>query len=125
MEHGTNPYGRLLSVMKHAAGTPKGLVKGEYLGDGRFSIGAHTFDEGETSILQTEATIDGWTYKMPGLEKQEHTIVRTVTDTHGKTDTIEIKVSVPPIKKGDMVAAWQFGDEEYLILGKVHGGDEE
>ncbi len=117
---GTNPYGRLLKMMHETASdeVPAGIVKGEYLGGGSFSIGDHTFDRDEVLILQNQITIDGVTFDIPGLEDQEHTVTRTVTHSHG-SESFSFDVGVPAIQKGDEVIAYQFGDEEYVIIGKV------
>ena len=120
LKDGTNPYGRLLKLMQTTAADelPEGIVKGEYLGKGKFSIGAHTFERKEVVLIQNEIIIDGETFKLPGLEKQKHTIERTVNTYYGEK-TIKIEVSVPVLKAGDAIIAYQFGDEEYVILGKV------
>lgn len=117
---GTDPYGRFLEVIRKISGgaSPNGIVKGEYMGGKKFSIGSHTFTDKEVSILQNEIEIDGKTFKIPGYEDQEKTIKKTVT-IGGESDDIEIDVKVPKLKKGDSVIAYQFGSEEYVIIGKV------
>lgn len=127
---GTNPYGRLLDVMRNASPSVNVIVKGEYQGDGKFLIGAHTFNKDEVLLVQNEITIDGKTFKIPGLTEQKHTVKRTVTHYHYDSDSdknheveesFEFEVSVPQLKKGDPVIAYQFGNEEYVVIGKVVG----
>lgn len=117
---GTNPYGRMLQMMRNAASkeVPTGIQKGEYLGDGQFLIGDMTLDRDDYIILQNQITIDEKTFDIPGLEEQTHTVTRTVTHSHG-SESFSFDVSVPALQKGDTVLAYQFGDEEYAIIGKV------
>ena len=125
---GTNPYGRLLQLMCDASPEYNGIVKGEYLGDGRFQVGGHTFDRDEVLLIQNEIIIDDFTFKIPGTEEQKHTVKRSVTHyyyasnndrNNERKEEFEFDVEVPPLQKGDTVIAYQFGDEEYVILGKV------
>lgn len=118
---GTNPYGRFLKLIGDTASdkVPDGIVKGEYLGDGRFSIGAHTFERDEVLIIQNQITIDGKTFDIPGLDEQSYTVKRSVNHYYYGEETFSFEVSVPQIEAGDTVIAYQFGDEEYVILGKV------
>ena len=115
---GTDPYGRLIDLMKKASPDVRGIVLGEYLGNKKFQVGDMTLDPGDYIIIQTQITIDGKTFNLPGLETQTKTITRTVTNSAG-SDTFTINVSVPALQKGDAVIAYQFGDEEYVIIGKV------
>lgn len=118
---GTNAYGRILNVMREIAkktaeenSAGARLVKGEYLGNKKFSVGSMTLDEGDYLLIQHDMIIDGHHFVIPGLEDQAYTIV--VNTYYGVRN---IPVKVPSIKKGDMVIAYQFGDEEFLILGKA------
>lgn len=125
---GTNPYGRILKMMHDASPEYVGLVKGEYLGGGRFQIGGHTFDRDEVLIIQNEFIVDDFVFTIPGLEEQTHTVKREVTHYYYESDgnknderveSFEFDVSVTPIAKGDTVIAYQFGDEEFVILGRA------
>ena len=116
---GTNPYGRLLQLMCDASPDYNGIVKGEYLGGGRFQIGGHTFDRDEVLLIQNEIVIDGAKFTIPGLEAQEHTVKRSVTHYQYGEEEFSFKISVPAIEKGDTVIAYQFGDEEFVIIGKA------
>ena len=101
---GTNPYGRMLSLMREASAkdAATGLVLGEYLGNKKFLLGDHTFEDGEYMIVQNTINIGGKSFKVPGLEAQQNEIA-----------------SVPQLAKGDAVVAYQFDDAEFVILGKV------
>ena len=107
---GTNPYGRLIDLMRNASETPKGIVLGEYIGGGKFQVGEQTLEKGDYFLLQNSITIGGINFKLPGLETQSGSI------TVGE---YSFSVSVPALKNGDMVAAYQLGNEEYIIMGKV------
>lgn len=180
LEDGTNPYGRLLDVMRGAAPKARGLVVGEYLGEGKFLVGDQKLSKGDYLLLQhtimidgeafsipelsdheytihrdidvesegecegedrieidvaapagtlteweseREITIDGELFALPSPSRKEHTIVRDIkvygtakVKGAGRTD---ISVVVPSIQKGDKVLAYQLGDEDYVILGRV------
>lgn len=125
---GTNPYGRILKLMQEASPKHRGIVKGEYLGGGRFQIGGHTFDRDEILLIQNEFIVDDFKFVIPGIEEQVHTVKREVTHYYYVSDSdknserkeeFEFDVSVPPLQKGDMVVAYQFGDEEFVVLGKA------
>lgn len=117
---GTNPYGRFLEVMRNMADRENaaGIVPGEYLGDGRFQIGDHTFDSDEVGMIQNQIVIDSHTFVIPGIESQTHTVTKDVTIGE-ETTSVSFSVSVPPLEKGDTIIAYQFDDEEFVILGKV------
>lgn len=110
LPNGPNPYGRLLDLMMKTKGETKGIVKGEYLGDGKFSIGGHTFDLDEVLLIQNHITVDGKTFDIPSTETQ----AKTVTVGGDSFD-----VSVPKMTKGDSIVAYQFDDEEFVILGVI------
>ena len=117
---GTNPYGRLLDIMRQSAQKeiPSGLVMGEYRGGGRFQIGANEFESEDVLIIQNTIMIDGATFKMPGLEEQKHTVKKNVTIAE-ETAEVSFDVKVPELEEGDTVIAYQFDDEEYVILGVI------
>ena len=116
---GTNPYGRFLDVMRKASSNTAGLIRGEYLGNGRFKVGDQTLAPGEYSLVQSHISIDGHTFSFPELSRQAHTVSRTVTHDHGRQDTFSFTVEVPGIAKGDRVIAYQFEDAGYVILGVI------
>ena len=95
-----------------------GIVPGEYMGDGRFQIGDHTFDSDEVVMIQNQIVIDDHAFVIPGTESQTHTVTKEVTIGE-ETAEVSFFVSVPPLEKGNSIIAYQFNDEEYVILGKV------
>ena len=122
---GTNPYGRMLDLMKKASPKTTGLVLGEYLGNKKFQIGEITLERKDYLILQNRIKIDGKSFNIPIMKKKKHTVTRSVTDSWGKTETISFDVTVPALKKGDQVIAYQLGDGAYVILGRVVDKEEE
>lgn len=107
---GTNPYGRLLDLMRNASDTPRGIDLGEYIGGGKFTVGSQTLEKGDYFLIQNSITIGGTEFKLPCLEEQN-------ADIEVGEETFS--VSVPALKAGDTVAAYQLGNEEYIIFGKV------
>ena len=122
---GTNPYGRMLDLMKKSTPKTQGLVLGEYLGDKKFQIGEMTLERKDYMILQNKIKIDNVTFDVPIMKKKTHTVTRSVTDSWGKTETFSFEVTVPALKKGDQVVAYQLGDGAFVILGRVVDKEEE
>ena len=122
---GTNAYGRMLDLMKRAAPKTQGLVLGEYLGNKKFQIGEMTLERKDYMILQNKIKIDNVTFNVPIMKKRTHTVTRSVTDSWGKTETFSFEVTVPALKKGDQVVAYQLGDGAFVILGRVVDKEEE
>jgi len=119
----TNGIGRMLNVMRGMARMEQGngLVLGEYLGGKKFQIEEHVFEEGEYQCLEglfdkelkftyrgkTEARAGGSGYAQ--FESHDH-------DVKWKEETIVLHST---LEKGDIVLCYQFGDEGYVIIGKV------
>ena len=125
---GTNPYGRMLDLMKNSSQKSEGgLMLGQYLGNKKFQVGEMTLERKDYLMLTSKVELDGVSFNIPGLKKKKHTVTRSVTDTWGKTETFSFDFVVPGIKKGDQVIAYQLGDGAFVILGRVvdKGGDED
>ena len=122
---GTNASGRMLDLMKRVAPKTQGLVLGEYLGNKKFQIGEMTLERKDYMILQNKIKIDNVTFNVPIMKKKTHTVTRSVTDSWGKTETFSFEVTVPALKKGDQVVAYQLGDGAFVILGRVVDKEEE
>ena len=128
---GTNGIGRMLDIIRAAGRTSSddtGIVYGEYLGNKKFLVGDITLEPGDYVLLQNQIKIDGKVFNLPGLVEQKKTVKRTVTHYHYDDDSdknhevkesFEFDVIVPQLEKGDPVIAYQFGNEEFVIFGKV------
>ena len=123
IDAGSNGIGRMLDIMRNVAHMEQGngLVLGEYLGDKKFQIEEHVFKEGEYQCLEgvfdkeleftfedkTEARAGGSGYAQ--FESHDHDV-----------KWIKKKITLhTTLEKGDIVLAYQFGDEDYVIIGKV------
>ena len=123
VDSGTDGIGRMLKVMRNVAAGARGngIVLGEYLGDGKFKIGDHTFLKGEYLISEH---LTDYTMKISLDEKTE---TRAGGSGYGQFDSHDHDVKWEEVemnfkstlKKGDSVICYQFGDEEFVIIDKV------
>lgn len=115
MGKGADPYGRILVAVgqagRNAVGNTGGFLIGEMITGAQLKVGDTTLARDDYLLLMTEIEIDGKILKSPHKKKQTIVI--------NKSGGGEIKIDVPPLKKGDKVLCYQISDEEFVIFGKV------
>jgi hypothetical protein len=108
----SNPYGRLLQVMKgQAEGVGSAVPKfeiGTVESGKKIKIGSIVLDEDDYSLIQITVSIGGKTFRVPSFEDQEITV-----------GYIAHTIKFPKLKEGDEVALYRISDERYLVFGPV------
>lgn len=119
---GLNPYGRLLSLFQKIAPAQNSLIIGEWLGKGKIRVNETTFEEGEYLIdealtdHEVEVSFTGWEteYRSGGTYAEAFASHNHDIKAQKRKMTIH-----STLKKGDAILCYQFGDEQYVVIGKV------
>lgn len=110
-----NPYGRLLSLMRKQSAKEVSSVPlfevGRMLTGAQIKLDGKTLARDDYILIENRFTVTAGsekkTFRVPYKKEQKLKVSDSVT------------ITVPPLKKGDLVLCLQISDQKYAVFGRV------
>lgn len=118
-----NPYGRMLSLMRQQSAKETSAIPlfevGRMITGAQIKLDGKTLARDDYILIENRFTVtvgnDRKTFKVPYKKEQE----MNITAMKNSSTAEKITITVPPLKKGDLVLCLQISDQKYAVFGRV------